>query len=209
MYSTISKEAFDRFLKSHLGPFLSSQGFRRSGHCFFRAPHELINVIYLPLVPANRAGSVKVSVVLANVVPFLHQIWINEPLPEQPEKALWASFENIGVLMGKNQDGWWEITCEPDQAETGFEMVTAIKGPGFDFFRSQATIQDLIEEFDRNGILPRRSAAHSKLICAILKSYLGETTKGEEMISQLIASHEHRGFRSLARDILSRLKISE
>jgi len=203
------RKIVDRFVASHLRSKFAELGFEPKGNfTFARTSGELLHVIHVQSSPARRGGAARLTLNLNVVVPEVHRLWTDRPLPESLEAAVWTCLRRMGDVLPDAQDGWWEITVEPDQAETANEVLQAIESEGLSFFEAYRSSDDLLSELESEGTLPGREGPQAKLVWAMLSYRKGTAEQAQRLLNEILMTERAPGFVNVVHRVAAALDIA-
>ena len=139
------------------------------------------------------------------VLPFLHETWTSNPMPENPASAAPLCSFRIGGLTPERKDHWWEVDAETNAETIGVEIVDMLGKYAFPALSKATDLEWVVEQ-----LLAKKHFAgclmNQKLAVAMLLVYMDRESEGRRIIDELKKDNPGHGFGGTVRTIEQRLK---
>lgn len=180
---------------------MRSKGFRKEKLGLFRWSEDLAQVLDFQVDTLRIPGRSSFTVNLQVCLPFFHEMYVGEAMPQKITTAAPCCYTRIGYLEGNN-DLWWE-SGQTDYAQVCAEVLRLIEGkPADTFWQEVETPQKIIEAIDSEKSI--WTVGPPTLIQATLWCYLGQ----RDQATFKLAQYETEGGDSEVSDIFrQRLRL--
>ena len=204
---SLSSKAVDSVIQGEIKSTLKSEGFRKSGRTFHRPKGEMIQGVYFETSWLNTPDEAQFTVDLNVVLPFYHEKWTGEPLPNNPGSAAPLCSRRLGHLLPTETDKWWTVTPSTDCVPLSRELAELIRSVGLPYLDKSSDIQFLLENLGSDrpfaDILTSQTLAFAILLC-----HLGREEEARRVLDETRSSNRVDGFGETIDSVQDRLGLA-
>lgn len=202
-----SSKVIDTVIQSHVKPFLTAEGFRRSARSFHRTKGEVIQIINFQSSLWNTPEEAKFTINLNIVSPAFHEKWTGSLLPKNPSSAAAVCSYRIGLLMPEGKDHWWAVTPDTDANSLSSELTAVIRDVGLPFLDKVSDLEYLLDKIQKEPHFPG-VVINKSLVAAVLLSVMKKDEEARDTICALRERNTHVGFAKTIERVATRLGIA-
>lgn len=194
-----SSKRVDEVIAKGAKAVLKEKGFKKSGRSFYKEDGNFIQSVAFQTSQYNNPEDVKFSVNLNIVLPYFHEKWTNTPTPNNPSTA--------AAIISKRLGGehWWNISLEADFAVIAEEVSNLLANQGLPFLEENSGIDKIITLVSSSA-KPVYTDYDSKIVLAIIYSYLGKNDQAKATIDNLKSTNKVKAFKETIELIEDRLQ---
>ena len=148
--SEISK-LINQIIKEGLAPLLKKEGFKKTGHNFYRELSNRTEVLNIQASRWNEKSEGEFTVNLGVYFPEIAHITEAIPFKGMPKEYNCTVNKRIGHLLENGCDHWWKISPSANLNHLAEDLTQKVKKYGLPWLEKMADLNILKEELKNNN----------------------------------------------------------
>jgi hypothetical protein len=155
-----ARESYDAMLRTAIGPWMRTRGFRKTRNAFFREADRNAEVVEFQASQFGTRDHVSFTINLGLVYAELSTDAATDR-PARPSMGRACIRERVGMLMGERNDHWWQVADRTDLGHLAAELTSLLDSAALPWLDARRDLDRVVVglRLDPNFLLPWTTAS--------------------------------------------------